>query len=186
MPLLPLSRSFTFEYMRNRFRITGIIPLLITVLLFSSCDDGDLQIETLDFDSVNAQTCDSPILTTTNLFFKINGDEVLILELGSGLLLNEAGTRSSSFPSNSSLTYRIFNGTVSSGYFCDAIPPVSPVVEEEIQASGGTVTITTSTTDDLNFTHLIQLENVTLINGVDERITDLSLNDFGTISTTSN
>ena len=162
------------------------LALLGIVLLFASCDDGDLQIETLDFDSVSAQTCDNPVATTTNLFFKINGDEVLILELDSSLLINEAGSRSSSFPSSSSLIYRIFDGNVSSGYFCDAIPPVDPVVIEEIEASGGTVSVTTSTTDDITFTHLIQLDNVTLVNGVNERITDLSVNNFGTVTTTAN
>ena len=177
------TRSFTFETMNKWFAIISFIGI---ALLLASCDDGDLQIETLDFDSVSAQTCESPVTTSTSLFFKINGDEVLILEMDSSLLINETGSRSSSFPSPSSLTYRIFDANVSSGYFCDAIPPVSPIVIEEIQATGGTVSVTTSTTDDITFTHLIQLDNVTLVNGVNERITDLSVNDFGTVTTTAN
>ena len=159
--------------------------MAMCLVLATSCDDGDLQIETLDFDSFSIETCDSPITTATDVLFKINGDEVLILELGAGLLVNEVTTeaRTSALPSNSNLIYRIFDGSVTSGYFCDAIPPVSPVVIEEIIASSGTVSVTTTSTDGVTFTHLIQLEGITLLNGQDERITDLSINDFGEITT---
>ena len=156
-------------------------------LLLTACDDGDLQIETLDFDSVSAESCDSPITTSTSIFFKINGDEALILELADDLLVNEVteDPRTSTFPTSSMLTYRIFNGSVSSSYFCDDIPPISPVVIEEIEASGGTVMVTTTSEDGITFTHTIALEGVTLLNGTNERITDLSINEFGTITTTN-
>lgn len=174
-------RSFTFDGMKRSF----FCGLAMCLVLATSCDDGDLQIETLDFDSVSIDTCDNPITTSTEVLFKINGDEALILELGAGLLVNEVTTeaRTSALPSNSNLIYRIFDGSVTSGYFCDAIPPVSPVVIEEIIASSGTVSVTTTSTDGVTFTHLIQLEGITLLNGQDERITDLSINDFGEITT---
>lgn len=156
-------------------------------LLVTACDDGNLQIETLDFDSVSAESCDSPITTSTSIFFKINGDEALILELANDLLVNEVteDPRTSSFPTSSSLTYRIFNGSVSSSYFCDDIPPITPIVIEEIEASGGTVMVTTNSEDGITFTHTIELEGVTLLNGTNERITDLSINEFGTVTTTN-
>jgi hypothetical protein len=161
--------------------------LALCLALATSCDDGDLQIETLDFDSVSIESCENTITTSTEVLFKINGDETLILELGAGLLMNEVTTeaRTSTFPSNSNLIYRIFDGSVTSAYFCDVIPPVSPVVVEEIVASSGTVSVTTTSTDGVTFTHLIQLEGITLLNGQNERITDLSINDFGEITTST-
>ena len=64
--------------------------LISCLLLFIGCDDGDLQIETVDFDSIETiQTCGSVSPTASNVLFKINSDEALILTLPTGLLKNE-------------------------------------------------------------------------------------------------
>ncbi len=156
--------------------------------LFISCDDGDLQIETIDFDSITTvQSCDSPTSTSTTVFFKINDDEALILELQSDILKNEAsdGVITSLVPSQSKLTYRIFSDNVASDYFCNAIPATTPSVIEEIEAENGEVLITTTlsegTTD--TFEHTIQLSEITFITSQDERITDLQISEFGTVTT---
>ena len=55
-------------------------------ILFFGCNDGDLQIETVDFDSIETvQSCNTISASTENVLFKINGDEALILTLPSGL-----------------------------------------------------------------------------------------------------
>lgn len=156
--------------------------------LFISCDDGDLQIETIDFDSITTvESCDSPTSTSTSVFFKINDDEALILELQSDILKNEAsdGVITSLIPSQSSLTYRIFSDNVDSDYFCDAIPTTTPSVIEDIIAEAGEVRITTTlaegTTD--TFEHTIQLNEITFITSTDQRITDLQISAFGTVTT---
>jgi hypothetical protein len=155
--------------------------------LVCSCNDGDLQIETIDFDEISIQTCESTITTASTVFFKISGEEALILELQSGLLKNEVSpdTLISSFPAQSNLVYRIFTGTVNKSYFCDAIPPSEPLVLEEIEAVSGEVLVSTlqNPTDTTLFEHTILLRNVTLLNAQGERITDTSINDFGTVST---
>lgn len=160
---------------------------LSLILIVLACNDGDLQIESIDFDSVSIETCESTITTASTLFFKINGDEALILELQSGLLQNEVSqdTIVSTIPGQSSLIYRLFTGTVSNNYFCDAIPLTTPGVLEEIEASIGEVLISTSqnASDSTVFEHSILLRNVTLINEQGERITDISINEFGTITT---
>ena len=167
--------------MKNLFVIC-ILALLV------SCNDGDLQIETIDFDSITTvQSCDSPTSTSTTLFFKINDDEALMLELQSSVLKNEAsdGVITSLVPSQSKLTYRVFSDNVASGYFCDAIPTTTPSVIEEIEAENGEVRITTTlaegTTD--TFEHTIQLSEITFITSQDERITDLQISEFGTVTT---
>ena len=161
--------------------------LLSLALLLWGCNDGDLQIEFIDFDDIPIQTCESSVTTGTTVFFKINGGESLILDLQSGLLKNEVSqdTIVSSIPGQSSLFYRIFTGTVSKNYFCDAIPPVEPTVLEDIEAVEGEVLINTvrNATDTTLFEHAIRLRDVTLINAQGERITDTRINEFGTVTT---
>lgn len=155
-------------------------------LLFFACDDGDLQIETVDFDSIiNVQNCGTLSTTATNVVFKINGDESLIITLASGLLKNEVTTtdRESIVPGNSQISYRIFSDNVTSAYFCDAPPPLTPTATEEIEAEGGSIFITTTTTDDVTYSHSIKLSGITFVNENGSRITDLQINEFGTVTT---
>jgi len=156
-------------------------------ILFFGCNDGDLQIETVDFDSIDTiETCDTVSTTTENVMFKINGDEALILTLANGILKNEVSTSSieSAVPESSQVSYRIFSETVTNSYFCDSPPPLTPTVLEEIEAEGGSIMVTTTTEDNITFNHYIQLSGVTFLNENGSRITDLQINDFGTVSTT--
>ncbi|TLP80630.1 hypothetical protein [Maribacter sp. ACAM166] len=155
-------------------------------LLLFGCDDGNLQIETVDFDSItDVQNCGTLSVSTSNVLFKINGDESLIVTLPSGLLTNEISTtdKESIVPDNSQISYRIFSENVTSAYFCDAPPPLTPTVMEEIEAKGGSVIITTTTTDSVTFTHTIRLSGVSFLNENGSRITDLQVNEFGTVIT---
>lgn len=155
--------------------------------LLISCDDGDLQIQTIDFDSASIEFCESETTTSSTFFFKLNTSEALILELQSGLLQNEPsdGTIVSNVPDQSQVIYRTFDSDVSNSYFCDQLPPVSPIVLEEINANGGEVFITTvqSETDTTLYEHTIELNDISLINSQGERVTNLNINDFGTITT---
>ncbi|WP_423998619.1 hypothetical protein [Maribacter sp. IgM3_T14_3] len=157
-------------------------------ILLLGCNDGDLQIETVDFDSIETvQSCDTVSASTENVVFKINGDEALILTIDSGLLKNEvtASSLESAVPGSSQISYRIFSETVTSAYFCDSPPPLTPTVLEEIEAEGGSIIVTTSTEDSITFTHTIQLSGVTFLNENGSRITDLQVNEFGTVTTTA-
>lgn len=163
------------------------LPILLTLML-SSCGDGDLQIETIDFDSVSPQSCDDLQAASTNILFKINDDEALILDLQSSVFNNgvigETITTESTVPSQSSITYRIFSDDVSSNYFCDEIPPVSPTVIEEVEAEGGMVIIeTTADADNTNFVHTISLSGISFVTTSGERITNLTINEFGEVTT---
>lgn len=161
------------------------IFLFCIVCFLCSCSDGDIQIETLDFDSVTAQTCDA-ITTDTQLFFKINDDEAIILTLQSGVLKNEVTTENiiSTVPSQSKIIYRIFTDKVSKGYFCDEIRPISPDVLQEIEAESGEVIISTVAGDNGSFVHTISLQNISLVAANGNRITDQTINEFGTVTTT--
>ncbi|SDL92839.1 hypothetical protein [Kriegella aquimaris] len=159
------------------------------LVLLTSCNDGDLQIETLDFDTITTiGTCQTVDVSTANVLFKINDDEALILELSSGLLTNEIVTDdkvslvTASGPSK--VIYRIFSGTVTNNYFCDDIPLTEPTVIEEIIAEQGEILVTTATTDEKTYVHTLKLSNISFVTGNNTRITNLSINNFGTVSTT--
>jgi hypothetical protein len=158
-----------------------------------SCDDGDLQIERVDFDEVNIQSCpglDDP--TETTFFFKIDGDEALLLDLAGGLIKNETstpGTLQSTVPAPSNLIYRLFSDDVSADYFCDALPPLEPTVIKENSATGGDISIETRvdtlTANTKNYTHKISIDNLSLVNDQGEQLTDLSTLVYGNFVTTS-
>jgi hypothetical protein len=166
----------------------NLLTFLLCLTLYS-CDDGDLTIETIDFDDIEIDYCDATVSTSTTLFFKINGNEALILTLASGTIKNEASDGEVEYPISSSttLTYRDFSDDVSSGYFCDQIPTTEPTVIEEIEAQSGSVLISTVEIIDgetISYEHTIRLSEITLINASNnQRITDLSINEFGTVTT---
>ena len=156
------------------------------VLLIASCSDGDLQIEAIDFDDIAVQNCGT-LSIDTQLFFKIDDNQALILQLEDGLLQNEvsADTIVSAIPNQSQLTYRLFNNTVSSSYFCDDIPPATPSVIEDIEAIEGEVLIVTTSTDAITFRHDILLQGIIITNEAGESIIDLTTTDFAIIQTTN-
>ncbi|ASV28945.1 hypothetical protein [Maribacter cobaltidurans] len=157
-------------------------------IIFLSCDDGNLEIETLDFDSITAvQNCGGVSVTTSNILFKINGDEALILELPAESIKNEVTTEDIAINVNESgsVIYRIFSGTVSSNYFCADVPPIEPVVTKEITAQDGIIYITTTTQDAVTYQHTIRLSGISLVTENESRITDLRINEFGTVTTTT-
>ncbi|WP_431122351.1 hypothetical protein [Flagellimonas flava] len=163
-------------------------PMLLVLILFS-CSDGDLQIETIDFNDQTIQFCDDPVPNASNILFKINESEALILDLQSGVLNNgvvgETISTESTIPGQSQLTYRNFSGTVSSTYFCSDIPPATPTVSQEVEAEDGTVTIeTVANADETGFDHVILLSGVSFVTENGERITNLTIDEFGTVSTT--
>ena len=168
--------------MKKRLAFFGLLAL-------TACSSGDLQIETIDFTTASVQYCGT-LSTDTRVFFKLNKTDALIVQLASGLLRNENsdGVIESNIPGGSQLTYRIFDGTVSSAYFCDAIPPSAPGVLEEVEAEAGVVRIETvqSTTDSTQFVHTISLQGVSFVNSKGERLTNLSVEDFGSVTTTAN
>lgn len=158
------------------------------LIVFIGCDDGDLQIETLDFDTAIIQNCDAITVDISNVLFKLNASEALILELPSGSIKNEVSEGAMEFTVASSgpvkISYRTFSDTVSNNYFCSAIPLTTPEVVEEIIAQGGSVFITTTlNADGVTYEHKIELSGISLVTSNDTRITDLSIDNFGTVTT---
>lgn len=187
MELPPKFKKFGIVYTVScTFGIVKRIFFILMVAGIVSCSDGELQIETIDFDQQTLQFCGTAT-TSTELLFKINESEVLILELQSGLLQNETSTDTiiSSIPGESTLIYRALSDNASESYFCDPIPPADPRVVEEIPAEAGNVRIFTSQSvnDTTVYEHNIRLAGVSFVNQAGERITNLFVSNFGTLTT---
>ena len=160
----------------------------VLIFLFA-CDDGDLQIETLDFDNATIQNCDPISVETANVLFKLNSKEALILQLPNGSIKNEASEGPIGYLVTTSgpakITYRTFSDKVSKNYFCTDIPLTTPTVLDEIIAQGGQVFITTVlNADEVTYEHTIELSGISLVTSTETRITNLSIDNFGTVTTT--
>jgi hypothetical protein len=68
--------------------------------------------------------------------------------------------------SSNQIIYRIYSGTVTSNNICATIPPATPIVEKEWNATGGTIEIITDALYDVDgitvigYTHNIKFVNV--------------------------
>jgi len=130
-----------------RLVFLGILSMLLTV----GCDDGDIIVNTFDFDGTDLQNCGN---ADAYLFYKINvnGNESLSLKLAQGedIFFQEDTLNVTLNSSSNVVNYRIFNGEVTNAYFCDNVPPTEPSVNIEYIANNGTATLIVSTTRDDN------------------------------------
>ncbi|AMC10354.1 hypothetical protein Lupro_03405 [Lutibacter profundi] len=144
-----------------------IILLFLTFSLFA-CNDGDFDVPAFEFtDTVNS--CGEYILYKTNS----NGTEAIVLTLSPTDLGTIEGEKSIPISTVSSVIYRIFKEGIEANYFCQDIPPATPIVVKELIAESGTINITTTAnlTDGVitSYTYEISISNL-LFNDTNERI----------------
>jgi hypothetical protein len=142
-----------------------LIVLVASVFMLQACDDGDITLESFNFDTVNIQGCND-----NNLIFKINGDEILLINIPAASFTNEETPNGSprivNISSTNQIIYRIYSGTVTSNNICTTIPPATPVVQDEWNATGGTIEIITDALYAIDgvtitgYTHNIKFVNV--------------------------
>lgn len=120
-----------------------VFAMVLFCVFFASCDDGDLTVDTIDFSTVNAASCE-------NLIYKVSSNEALIIQLPTlqAAIINDPTLESAPriFEINGTTTrviYRSYDGTISGSSFCASVPPANPVVQEEWTASSGTIEIST-------------------------------------------
>lgn len=116
---------------------------------FWSCDDGNVEVQVIDFDSVQPQKC-----SDTNLLYKFNTTDALLFNIGSASVFaatfeNEVTPtdvpRTLTISSTDNrVVYRAYNGTVTAGNFCGTILNATPSVTEEWTALSGTAQIVTT------------------------------------------
>lgn len=124
---------------------------LILLIFTFSCDDGDFDVPSFDFDDVSLSNCGDFLLHKISS----SGTEALILHLDEKNtedvffktpMTNEAYAISSS--GNNRFLYRIFEGRVRSDYFCQEVPPIDPTVSKEWTGEGNLLVTNEITLDD--------------------------------------
>lgn len=145
-----------------------ILSLLVFVLVFNGCDDGDLIQEEINFEDVAVQNC-----TTNDIIYKLKDSEALILEMVGFTFPIETRSQELDINTTNRVLYRFYNGAVTSATICETIPPAIPIVIDQWTTSGGKIVInttavkTTNTTDNstkiAGYNHNITLKNITFV-----------------------
>lgn len=148
--------------------------LMLFAFFLNSCDDGDLTVETFNFDEIKATSCQNSL--TNELIYKIKGQESLLLKIPSALLKNESTAEGEPElltidDKSIRLVYRAYDGAVTTANICDDIKPITPNVTNEWFALGGTLSIITKPSYTINeeenssringYTHNISITNIT-------------------------
>lgn len=154
------------------------IVLLVCAFIFNGCNDGELSIQTFNFDpAASINSCS----INNGLFFKVKNNEALILKTPITTFANTVTAANSPrtlvINSTNQVIYRSFNSIISISYFCGTLPPATPAVIEEWFASDGIVgtsgLIQVTTTQILNpttntvtgYNHYVVFKNITFSNG---------------------
>lgn len=165
-------------------RFLGIL-FLFTII--SSCDDGDLIFEDINFDNTNVAQCDS-----NGILYKLNEKEALLLELPEFSFPNETKTQTIIIGGKNRVVYRFYNGTVASDNICETIPPATPGVTDQWNGEEGIVEITSTPikkVDETNnstritgYNHNIVLRNITFkkSDGTNQKYEEIIFGDYST------
>lgn len=147
-----------------------LLSIIALVFLINACDDGDLQVDNIDFVDVTAQKCSSK-----DVIYKIKDSEILFVEIPLTNFVNDETIADNpttvAISSTVKVTYRQYNDVVTSDNICPTVPNATPNVLEEWTATSGTIQITTTaikttdaTTNSTRITgykHYIVFKNIT-------------------------
>ena len=138
---------------------------MVFVLFLNGCDDGNLTMETIDFEDAPTQSC-----STNEIIYKLKEKEALLLEIPKSVFVNEPtvpGTPKLIDIDNSiyRVVYRFYNGMVANDNICNTIPPALPNVTDQWTGTSGKIQIITTTVKTTNAT-----ENSTRITGYNHNI----------------
>ncbi len=151
------------------------VLLLFPALVLQSCDDGDLDIASFEFDekvnvcgtytlyrlSTDGQK-EALIVTLTSQQIRKDEEPVLPVQVTTGGLYT--------------VTDRVFKEAVTSSYFCSTIPPVEPVVVRNWEGVSGFILVENRPVYDDDgetvtaWEHIIVLNDVVLESGEEKLI----------------
>lgn len=159
----------------NSIKMKRFLGVLACIFALNSCDDGDLTLETIDFEDATTQSC-----SANNIIYKLKEKEALLLEIPEIAFVNEpndpdAPTLIDIDNSIYRVVYRFYNGAVAADNICNTIPPATPYVTDQWIASSGKIQIITTTVKTTNATdkstritgynHNIVFKNITFDKG---------------------
>lgn len=189
--------NFSLFLTSNKITMKKYACLLVFALLLNGCDDGDLTVDTIDFDdpTIASQTCNT---LTNSLIYRLKSQESLLIQLPDNKIINDVTLPGApvTYDIDNNLyrvVYRAYNGKVETANICGSIPPTSPSVTEEWQAKSGKIVINTAqieVTDETTgsskvtgYNHNIVFNNITFAkpSGIDQVNAEF---DFGNFTTT--
>ena len=147
-----------------------LLALFLLGFVINACDDGDLEVENIDFTEVTATKC-----TSKDVVYKIKDSEMLLIEIPAETFANDQTPEGTpinvEISSSVKVKYRQYNGNISADNICPTIPDANPSLQEEWNAIAGTIQITTTAIKSTNQTtgatritgyrHYIVFKNIT-------------------------
>ncbi|MFT5890186.1 MAG: hypothetical protein ACI9Y7_000276 [Dokdonia sp.] len=130
-----------------------ILSVIVAITCFASCDDGDIIVTSFDFEEQTLERCSD--FDAQFVFFKINpnNNETIALSFttsedifGAGDGQLEMRNIEIALNGDGNVTYRRFDDSVTTDYFCNPIPPATPIVVEEFISTDGDITVFTEGT----------------------------------------
>lgn len=152
------------------------IFLLLTLLITLSCNDGNLDIASFEFQE-KVNTCGDINITMYRL--SSNGQkEALIVTLTDKQIKNDdlpvlpvSVTEKGLY----TVTDRVFESEVNSNYFCTVVPPVEPKVIKNWKGVSGTIAIQNNKVFDEDGVTIIAYEHIVVLHDVVLKSGDESL-----------
>lgn len=137
--LLQLMNCFNQIKQIGSLKMKKVLMLLIILLSFS-CDDGDLDISSFEFeDEVNL--CGTKDYTLYRLSTNEQREALIVtltdqqIRKDEDIVLPVNVTLSGDY----TVTYRLFDDQVTDSYFCASVPPVEPTVVKDWRGVSGTI-----------------------------------------------
>lgn len=115
------------------------ITIILLALVLNSCNDGRFNVPSFNF-TTTVNSCGTYVLYITNT----DKTEVLSLILSSNEINQTAGTKTYTISNILPVNYRILDSAIGTSYFCQSIPPSSPNVLKDLNATSGQINITTT------------------------------------------
>jgi hypothetical protein len=141
-----------------------VLSLMVFVLILNACDDGNLTQEEINFEDITTQNCG-----TNDVIYKLKEKEALLVEIPKSSFTNEPSSTGTStildINSSNRVVYRFYNGAVSADNICETIPPATPSVTDQWNATAGKIQIFTTAVKTVNTT-----DNSTRISGYNHNI----------------
>ncbi|HEX8577331.1 MAG TPA: hypothetical protein VF677_13635 [Flavobacterium sp.] len=177
----------------------NLLACLCIILLFNSCDDGDLSVVSFQFVPENVKACKGAGTGSRFFLYNIKDSRAFILKIPEETFKNEIVSEAIPIEINSSISliYREYNGSLASETICSDIPASNPVVTKEHIATGGKIYITTSavrTTDQATgatrvtgYNHSIIIKDVTFnVDGGTQKNEEINFGIYNEPETTFN
>ena len=143
------------------YEMKKILLGICLVFAFEGCDDGNVTVQNINFDTVNPNKC-----ADTNLLYKFNDNDALLLNITDINTFNAAFLNDETLPdtprviaispTTNKVIYRAYNGTVAASKFCGSITDANPSVTEEWIASSGSIEIVTTPVKSINTTNGVE------------------------------